>query len=283
MKKSKILILGATGMAGHMIYHYLNELGKYEISNLVFRTPLNKESIILDVTDLDSLKEVFVANQPDYIINCIGVLIKGANSHPDNAIFINSFLPHFLSKLSKELNAKLIHISTDCVFSGKKGSYLENSIKDADDIYGRSKALGEVINERDLTIRTSIIGPELKNGEGLFEWVLKQTTDINGFTEAIWSGVTTLELAKALEDMLSKNITGLYHLTNNEKVSKYELIKIISNTFEKTDINILKVKGKELNKSFIDSRKELTFQVPSYPTMLKNLKTWIDQNPNIYN
>jgi dTDP-4-dehydrorhamnose reductase len=284
LKKTRILLLGATGMAGHVIYHYLDELGEYEIINLVFRTKLNDESIIVDVKDKDYLEELIAKNQPDYIINCIGVLINGANSNPDNAIFINSYLPHFLSKVSRKLNAKLIHISTDCVFSGKKGLYQEDSYRDADDIYGRSKALGEVVNEEDVTIRTSIIGPELKlDGEGLFGWLMKQTGEVNGFTASIWSGVTTLELAKSIEEILSSKITGLYHLTNSYGISKYELLKIIAHTFELNDVTISPVRGKVVDKSFIDTRKELMFQVPDYQQMIINLKSWMDQHPSIYN
>lgn len=283
-KKTRILILGATGMAGHVIYHYLDKLGKYEISNLVYRTKLNKESIIVDVKNIDYLEKVIIENQPDFIINCIGVLINGANSNPENAIFINSYLPHFLAKVSRKLKAKLIHVSTDCVFSGKKGLYQEDSYRDADDIYGRSKALGEVINEQDVTIRTSIIGPELKvDGEGLFGWLMKQNGEVNGFTASIWSGVTTLELAIAIEEILCSKITGLYHLTNSSGISKYELLKVIVRIYELNNVSVTPVRGKVVDKSFIDTRKELVFKVPDYAQMIINLKAWMDQNPSIYN
>ena len=161
MTKKKILLLGATGMAGHVAYHYLNETNKYEIVDVVFRNKLTADSIVLDVTDKHATEELIKTVKPDIIVNCIGILIKGSRQHPDNAIYINAYFPHLLERLSSEINAKLIHISTDCVFSGKKGNYTEYDFRDADDVYGRSKALGEVENDRDLTIRTSIIGPEL--------------------------------------------------------------------------------------------------------------------------
>ena len=165
----KVLLFGATGMAGHVTYYYLRSMGKYDISNVVYRTPLTEDSIVVDVTNRDAVADVVHRVHPEIIINCIGILIKGSKEHPDNAILINAYFPHLLKRLSDEVGAKLIHISTDCVFSGKKGNYTEDDFRDADDVYGRSKALGEIINDKDLTIRTSIIGPELKNnGEGLF-------------------------------------------------------------------------------------------------------------------
>ena len=152
----KVLLFGATGMAGHVVYYYLQSTGKYDISNVVYRTPLTEDSIIVDVTNRDAVADVVHRVHPEIIINCVGILIKGSREHPDNAILINAYFPHLLKRLSDEVGAKLIHISTDCVFSGKKGNYTEDDFRDADDVYGRSKALGEIINDKDLTIRTSI-------------------------------------------------------------------------------------------------------------------------------
>ena len=186
----KILLFGATGIAGHMAYFYLKATGKYKISNVVFRNKLTQDSIVVDVTNLAEVEKVVFQQKPDIILNCIGVLIKGAKEHPDNAILLNAYFPNYLKKMADKVNGKLIHISTDCVFSGEKGFYSEEDFRDADDVYGRSKALGEISNEKDLTIRTSIIGPELKTaGEGLFHWFMCQKGHINGFTEAYWGGL----------------------------------------------------------------------------------------------
>ena len=215
MVKKKILLFGATGMAGHMAYYYLQCTGKYDLVNVVYRSQLTDDSIVVDVTDGDAVSRLVREVRPDFILNCIGVLIRGSREHPDNAILINAWFPHLLKKLSDEVGAKLIHISTDCVFSGKKGNYSETDFRDADDVYGRSKALGEIINDKDLTIRTSIIGPELKeNGEGLFHWFMHQHGCVNGFQTAIWGGVTTLELAKAIDVAIDQGVTGLIQLSN---------------------------------------------------------------------
>lgn len=282
MEKKKILLFGATGMAGHVAYYYLRNTGKYELTNVVYRTKLTDDSIIVDVTNKDAVSEVVRKTNPDLIINCIGILIKGSKEHPDNAIFINAYFPHLLKKLSDEVGAKLIHISTDCVFSGKKGNYTEEDFRDADDVYGRSKALGEIINEKDLTIRTSIIGPELKkNGEGLFHWFMQQTGKINGFKTAIWGGVTTLELAKAIDVAIEKQLTGLVQLSNGIGISKYDLLHLFKEIWNRHDIEILPYDGNGIDKSIAKS-KRFKYKVPSYKDMLLEQSQWMKKHKELY-
>jgi len=282
MEKKKLLLLGATGMAGHVAYYYLNATGKYEITNVVFRNKLNDESIVLDITNKLATEKLVRKVQPDIILNCIGVLLKGSQLHPDNSIYINAYLPHLLEKLAAEVNARLIQISTDCVFSGMKGNYSENDIRDADDTYGKSKGLGEVINNRDVTIRTSIIGPEIKeNGEGLFHWFMNQSGEINGYLKAFWSGVTTLELAKAIDTAIDQNITGLVHLTNGDKISKFDLLILFKNIWKKENVTINPYQGKSIDKSLKISEKFM-FKVPSFVNMLLEQSKWMETNSNLY-
>lgn len=282
MTKKKILLLGATGMAGHVAYHYLKETNKYEIVDVVFRNKLTADSIVLDVTDKHATEELIKTVNPDIIVNCIGILIKGSRQHPDNAIYINAYFPHLLERLSSEIDAKLIHISTDCVFSGKKGNYTEYDFKDADDVYGRSKALGEVENDRDLTIRTSIIGPELKqNGEGLFHWFMHQEGKVNGFTDAIWGGVTTLELAKSIDKAIDNNLTGLVHLSNGTGINKYDLLNLFKSIWIRNNIDINPFEGHAVDKSLQSSTK-FNVNVPSYSEMLYEMKSWMDKYREIY-
>ncbi len=268
-------------MLGHVLYTYLDGLEKYELFNIVFRDKLNEKSIILDVNERMEVERQVREIDADILINCIGVLIKGSNLDYANAIYINSFFPHFLSKLMREGGGRLIHVSTDCVFSGKCGSYVENDIKDAEDVYGKSKGLGEVINERDLTIRTSIIGPELKeNGEGLMHWLFKQNGSISGYDKAIWSGVTTLQLAKAIDIVIVNKITGLYHITNGIKISKYDLLLLIKKVWNLECISINKVDGKKIDKSLVDSRKEIN--IPEYKEMFEKMKLFMINNRDFY-
>ena len=282
MIKKKVLLFGATGMAGHIAYYYLQSTERYELINVVYRTKLVKDSIVVDVTDKNAVTKLVEEVRPDLIINCIGVLIKGSKEHPDNAIFINAYFPHLLKKLSDKIGAKLIHISTDCVFSGKRGNYTESDFRDADDIYGRSKALGEIINDKDLTIRTSIIGPELKtNGEGLFHWFMHQTGQVNGFKTAIWGGVTTLELAKAIENAIVQEQTGLIQLSNGIGITKYDLLNLFKKIWHRSNVNILPYDGNKIDKSIAKSDK-FAYEVPGYEVMLLEQYEWMRKNDKLY-
>lgn len=282
MIKKKVLLFGATGMAGHIAYYYLQSTERYELINVVYRTKLIKDSIVVDVTDKNAVTKLVEEVRPDLIINCIGVLIKGSKEHPDNAIFINAYFPHLLKKLSDKIGAKLIHISTDCVFSGKRGNYTESDFRDADDIYGRSKALGEIINDKDLTIRTSIIGPELKTtGEGLFHWFMHQTGQVNGFKTAIWGGVTTLELAKAIDNAIVQQQTGLIQLSNGIGITKYDLLNLFKKIWHRSNVNILPYNGNGIDKSIAKSDK-FAYEVPGYEVMLLEQYEWMRKNDKLY-
>jgi len=276
-----VVVLGAMGMAGHLIVSHLRRVGAYNVLGIARSKGLFVDEV-LDVTHFKSLASYLTQVKADYVINCVGVLVDHAKQENASAILLNSYLPHYLAKTGKRLGFKLIHISTDCVFSGKDGGYLESSFRDGDGIYARSKALGEVINDRDLTIRTSIIGPELKkNGTGLFDFFLKQNGAIKGFSKAFWSGVTTLELAKAVEWAVSSDIHGLYHVTNGQPINKYDLLMLFKkHTGYKIDIKT--VDGQVTNKSLVDTRQEIAHPIPSYDMMIENMVEWMKQNPHLY-
>lgn len=280
--KKKVLILGATGMLGHQVYYLLKGVGDFEVIDVSYRNNLTPETIILDLNNKFELEILLREQKPDFIVNCVGVLIKGANENPANAIYLNAYLPHLLVGICDDINAKLIHISTDCVFSGEKGGYTETDEKDGKDIYSKTKALGEVENTRHLTIRTSIIGPELKsNGEGLFHWFMQQEGETNGFTQAFWSGVTTSELAKVIYSALNQDISGLYHVTNGQPINKFDLLNLFNSSTQK-GLTIYEVGGKKVDKSFIDTRKELDHTVPCYTIMVQEMVEFIKANSSIY-
>ena len=196
---------------------------------------------------------------------------------------MNAYLPHRLARLASDIGAKLIHISTDCVFSGdKKSAYDETDYKDGSGVYSKTKGLGEVINKKHLTLRTSVVGPELKSdGEELFHWFMNQNGIIEGYTKAIWSGVTTLELARAVEWAIRKEVTGLYHVTNNRSISKYELLKLFQKYTGKK-IKIVPVSGKPSDKSFKDTRGLLDYPIPSYNDMIAEMVELIADNKELY-
>lgn len=270
-------------MIGHQVYNYIKNKGNYKLINFSFRSKLQADTIIIDAKNEYKFINSIRKFNPNYIINCIGSLISQSNADPETAIFLNAYLPYRLLKVANKINAKLIHISTDCVFSGKKKSpYFEDDEKDGKDIYAKTKSLGEINNNKHLTLRTSVVGPELKsNGEELFHWFMNQSGTINGYTESFWSGITTIELAKAVLWAIEKNITGLYHVTNNKKISKYELL-ILFKKYSKKNIKILSIKGKLQDKSFVDTRKLMNYKIPSYELMIKNMFKLITNNSLLY-
>lgn len=277
-----ILVLGGTGMAGHTISIYFKEAGH---NVTVFsRKKINYcKNINGNVTDFDRLKEIIIKNNYDAIINAVGILNQDAEDNKSNAVLINSYLPHFLSDITKEMNTRIIHMSTDCVFSGTKGGYTEDSLRDGKTFYDRTKALGELENDKDLTFRNSIIGPDLnEKGIGLFNWFMKQENQINGYTKAFWTGVTTLELAKAMEQALTQNLTGLYNLVNNEKINKYELLELFNKYFKENRLEITPIDNTFVDKSLINTRSDFSYTIPSYEIMIRDMKEWIEKHSNLY-
>lgn len=278
----KVLILGGTGMAGHTISIYFKEAG-HDVTAFSRSKVDYCKNVNGDITDFENLKKIINEGQYDAIINALGILNQDAEDHKSNAVLLNSYLPHFLSDTTKEMKTRVIHMSTDCVFSGKTGGYSETSFRDGETFYDRSKALGELENNKDLTFRNSIIGPDMsERGIGLFNWFMKQESQINGFTKAIWTGVTTLTLAKAMEQALKENLTGLYNLVNNETISKYELLKLFNKYMKDGQIEILPSDNLSLDKSLINNRTDFSFKVPSYETMVAEMKEWIDNHKDLY-
>jgi len=269
----KILILGAGGMAGHVMAEYLARKPEYEIIRCA-RTAVTPDTILLDATQFQKLEEILRDRRPDMVVNCIGMLVQASQDRLDQAILINSYLPQLLSRLGKQYGFKMIQISTDCVFSGSRGGYSEDDFRDGDTHYARTKALGEVINDRDLTIRTSIIGPELKtNGTGLLHWFLTQKGEIYGFTKAYWSGITTLELAKVVDGCILHGIKGLVNLTMTPKISKFDLLIECQKIWRHDQVHILPNADYVCDKSLISLRNDLPIRLPSsYTAMLIELR-----------
>lgn len=276
----KVLVIGSTGMLGHVVKKYLIDK-KYDVYETT-RNQTNKYYFDA-LENIKKIEEIIDSIKPDFIVNCIGILNKKAEDYPSQAILVNSYFPHYLDEMSEKYNYKLIHISTDCVFSGHDGgSYKEDSPKTATTVYGTSKALGEINNNRSLTLRTSIIGPDTNpNGIGLFEWFMKQKDEVHGFRKAFWSGVTTIELAKQIEIAMNSNLTGLYHVTNGQKISKYDLLTIIKDVFNK-DIKIIPDDNYSCDKSLVVTREDYKFNIPSYHQMIVEMKEWIENNKDIY-
>lgn len=268
-------------MAGHVVATYLRENG-LEVDTLSAKNRLDKDTFLVDVTDLGNFKNFLDNHKFDVVINCIGLLVKESEQRPDLAAYLNSFLPHFLEKYYQK-GAKLIHLSTDCVFSGKKPPYHENSEYDGQSFYDRSKALGEVINDKDLTLRMSIVGPDMnKSASGLFNWFYQSSDEIFGYTKAMWTGVTTIELAKAIKAAIEQNLTGLYHLVPKASISKFGLLQLFKEVFKRSDISIKPKSDFVVDKSLVNTRVDFQYDVPDYETMIEEMKDWIVAHKGLY-
>lgn len=274
----KILVLGARGMLGHVVKQHFLEKG-HEVKGTSRDAT---EDYGLDaLKDVNALETIIDQYRPDAIVNCIGILNKDAEDHHALAVMANSYLPHYVDELCRDKGVKFVHISTDCVFDGKKGEYTEDSFKDAVSFYGQSKSLGEVNNDVNITLRTSIVGPDRnENGIGLFQWFMKQQGETGGFDKVIWTGVTTIELAKAIEKALENNLTGLRHVVNNEKIDKFSLLSLFKLHFNK-QITIVPKSDYVSDKSLVRIT-DFDFDVPSYDQMVKEMSEWVVAHADFY-
>lgn len=239
----RILILGGDGMLGHKAYQILSGYFDTYVTFRNFNKRLKQTNIfdekkVLDKIDafkIESVKKVIRRVNPDFIINCIGIIKQSKEAkNPKISIYINSLFPHLLAEYCSAVDSKLIHISTDCVFSGKKGDYTEDDFSDAEDLYGRTKYLGEINYGNSLTIRTSILGHELFTNLSLVEWFLSQENKVvNGYTNAIYTGFPTVTLCYEIVRLINNypNLTGIFHISS-EKISKYDLLTIIKKAYD---------------------------------------------------
>jgi dTDP-4-dehydrorhamnose reductase len=257
-----VLILGGSGMLGHQLWEVLSPRFDAFITlrraNSFFADEVNQKRVIAGVSaeDFDSIIQTFAKVQPDVVINCIGVVKQqGAAKDPIACLSINSLFPHRLMRLCQATRSRLIHVSTDCVFSGKKGNYTESDFPDADDLYGRSKLLGEVQGPRCLTLRTSIIGRELQSQQGLIEWFLSnQGKTVSGYRNAIFSGLTTQALSELIARLLLDfpNLEGLWHVAA-QPINKFDLLSLVRDTF-KVKIDIKPDERFHCDRSLCDAR-----------------------------
>jgi dTDP-4-dehydrorhamnose reductase len=240
----KVLILGAAGMLGNAMIRTFREDGDIETwGTLRGKVPAQLAALALGerllqnlhADQADSLRDALTRSRPDLVINCIGLVKQFTEAEdPLQAVPVNTLLPHQLARLCEAAGARLVHMSTDCVFSGEKGNYRETDVPDAKDVYGRSKLLGEVDYPHAITLRTSIIGHELNTGHALVEWFLSQHDECRGFTRAIFSGLPTVALARVVRDYVIPNpeLRGVYHVAA-EPISKYDLLKLIADVYGK--------------------------------------------------
>lgn len=277
----KVLVLGAGGMAGHVITLRLKEKG-HDVTALARRKLDFCSNTVADVTHEEFFEQFLSHEEFDVIVNAVGVL-HATNFKPAYGIRINSYFPHYLAELFENKKTKIIHLSTDCVFSGHEGGgYGESYLPTATDYYGRSKALGELHDEKNLVFRMSIVGPDInESGEGLFHWFMRQQAGVNGFARVKWTGVSTIVLADAIDAAMRQNITGIYQLVNNEVISKYHLLQLF-NELREDPIIIARTDDFEVDKSLKNTRTDFDFTVPSYEKMVKDMGEWTRAHKVLY-
>lgn len=279
----KFLILGCNGMAGHVISLYLSEKG-HDITGFARKKSAFIPTITGDAFNIDLLRKIISEGKYDAVINSIGILNQFAEDNHHAAVYLNSYLPHLLADISSELPTQIIHMSTDCVFSGKTGNYTETSFPDGETYYDRTKALGELNDSKNITLRNSIVGPDInKNGIGLLNWFMKQNgPEVNGFIKAIWTGQTTLQLAKTMEAAAKERATGLINAVPSSTITKYELLKLFNKYIRKSPISICRVDGITADKSLVRTNFTLNYEIPDYETMIIELSNWMKLHKSLY-
>jgi len=285
--KRRLLVLGASGMLGNAALRVFAADPSFEvfgsarshgvIATLQAKAPAAQFVAGVDVESLDSLTRLFAEVRPDVVVNCIGVVKQLAEADdPLTAIPINALLPHRLARLAQVAGARLIHVSTDCVFSGKKGGYRESDASDAHDLYGRSKLMGEVDYENAITLRTSIIGHELASAHGLIGWFLAQSGPVRGFTKAIFSGLPTVELARVMKDFVVPHpeLRGTWHVSA-APIDKYSLLKLAATEYGRD--NAITPDDKLVIDRSLDSsrfRAATGYAPPSWPELVREMRAF---------
>lgn len=284
---NKILVLGASGMLGNAVLRFLAQISDYEVhgtlrsesllTRLQSLAPMARFSVGVDVDNLDSLIRLFATVKPTLVINCVGIVkqLEEAND-PLVALPVNALLPHRLARLAQVAGARLIHFSTDCVFSGNAGNYCESDAPDAQDLYGRSKLLGEVGYSNAITLRTSIIGHELSGSRSLVDWFLSEQDEVNGFKKAIFSGLPTVEIARVIKDHVIPNpqLHGVYHLSG-DPINKFDLLSLVAQVYEKK-IKIIPTDCYSINRSLNSDRFRLAtgFKPSPWPELVKRMQAF---------
>lgn len=282
MKFLKFFICGCNGMAGHLISIYLQEHGHEVYGFARTNAPHIPNSIVCDAMNTKLLTKTIREGGFDCVINCIGILNQFAEQNPAEAIYVNSYFPYFLAEITRDLDTQVIHMSTDCVFKGDRGNYTESDQPDGITMYSRTKALGEIIDNKNLTIRNSIVGPDInRDGIGLLNWFMKQDK-CDGYTETKWNGITTLELAKIIEVAAMEKIHGIHNMVPDYYVSKYWILSLFNEFIRNNTVQIKMVDGLIENKSLMYTDFGFPHKIPDYPTMISELADWMKSHKYLY-
>lgn len=282
----KFFICGCNGMAGHTISLYLQEQG-HEVYGFDLQESKLIKSFAGNAFDTETIARVIKEGKYDTVINCIGVLNQFAENNHALAAFLNSYFPHFLAKTTEGTDTQVIHMTTDCVFSGKKGNYTEHDLRDGETFYDRSKALGELDDEKNLSLRNSIVGADINpKGIGLLNWFMNNTTGenpvVNGYTKAMWTGQCTYQLAKTMEAAAKERAHGLVNAVPDTDISKYELLKLFNKYLRGGRVQINPVEGVNADKSLKRTNWDFNYRIPDYEQMVAEMAEWVYKHKDLY-
>lgn len=267
----KILVLGCRGVVGHAVALYFKESGHDTF-----------DCYDDAICNADRLKTIIDEGEFDAIINCTAIVNQAAEEDKAGAAYLNAYLPHLLESITAGTKTVVVHRSTDCIFSGARGQYTLEDTPDAKSFYARTKAVGELVNGKDITIRVSLIGPaQDENDVSLLNWFLNQKGEVNGFANAIWTGLTTLEYAKTIESLLQQEAHGLFQAAPAESISKYDLICLFEKYFP-GGRSIIKVDNNRVDKSLVPYWGEYDIRIKDYEQQVAEMKQWIEEHPALY-
>lgn len=280
----RVLILGSGGMLGHLVTLFLKDRAQdYSTVNLSYPRRAFPDSRVMDVRDVDRLKLLLETEKFDYIINCVALLVKDSELNQANAIWINSYFPHWLEEICALIGARVIHVSTFGIFDGCSGPFTEYSLPANPLFYAKTKMLGELSGSNSLTVRSDFFGPDMNaEGKGLFNWFFMSKGDIHGYTNAGFSGVSSLEFAKFCDAAMKNDWSGCYNLAATEFSSKFQLLNQIKATFGTDGINLVPDNRPCNSFCCLSERKDINYISDDYETMLNELKCFMAEHRAFY-
>lgn len=281
--KVRFLVLGASGMAGHTIALYLKGRGHGVTGFARHGLPFLDSQIIGDARDEALLRSSIEDGAFDVVINCVGVLNSFAEADPEGAGYLNGRLPHVLAAICRGLPTRVFHMSTDCVFAGNTGPYTEGSAPDGESVYDRTKAEGELRDTKNLTFRNSIVGPDMDpGGIGLLNWFMAQEGPVGGYTRAMWTGLTTLELAKAMERAAAEDVSGLVNMVPEVGISKHGLLCLFNRHLRGGRVRIDEDPSLALDKTLVRTNFDSSFRPAPYGRQVAEMASWICAHRELY-
>lgn len=270
-------------MVGHLVALYLEERG-YDVVGASRRRAPVRNWVYCDVNDADALARLLAQGEFDIVVNAAGLLVAECEAHPDRAVYVNAYVPRLLSELTKEHGGRVVQLSTDCIFAGNTGPYTEASVPDGTKLYARTKFLGELDDGRNLTLRNSVIGPDIhEDGIGLLNWFMKQEKEVDGWTRAIWTGLTTLELAKVIEKASQEGATGLVNMVPDcPPICKHDLLGLFNDYLRGGSVEVSASDWFVSDKALTRTNYDFAYDIPCYEDMVREMASWIRNHEDLY-